>query len=233
MTQRMANTTPLAHPFRLLGKVVERLVRFGCAGLSEASGRSERGDGQPRTAHAGLAAALLLGVYLTFTNVLVHQGYSTVEFAKPALPSVTWEERVDGFANKLQAAFGLKPPKAQEFSGWILEAADRQRLDAELLASLVYVESSFRKNARSWVGAIGPTQIKPWYWAEFCGNGDLTDPRQNIHCGAQVLAYLGELCGGSECALATYNVGMNSTRRQAARRYVSKVDYHYLQLKTL
>ncbi len=193
----------------------------------------QAGAGDHSKTHAVFAAVLLLCIVLAYSNVFVHQGYKTVPFAKPVLPTVTWGERVGAFGRKLEKAFGLRPLVATEFSGWILEAADRQRLDPEKIASLVYVESSFRKNVRSWAGAIGPTQIKPWYWGKFCGNDDLTDPRHNIHCGAQVLAHLEELCGGSECALGIYNIGMNSTRQQAARRYVSKIDQHYLQLKTL
>ncbi len=203
-------------------------------GLPGTINRLPARGGAPRVGvHACLALILLLGVYLAFTNVLAHQGHRTVEFAKPALSSVTWAEQVDAFSGKLKAAFGLESAVAEEFSGWILEAADRQRLDPKLIASLVYVESSFRKNVRSWAGAIGPVQVKPRYWRAFCGGDDLTDPRRNIHCGAQVLAHLSELCGGNECALGTYNIGMNSSQRHAARRYVAKIDHHYLQLKTL
>ena len=181
----------------------------------------------------GMAAGLVLGAYLAFSNVLTHQGYRIVALAKPALPSIPWEERVAAFGGKLGQAFGLEPGLAFEFAEWILEAADRQRLEPELIASLVEVESGFRKHARSHVGAVGPAQVQPRYWTEFCGGDDLTDPRFNVHCGAQVLAHLQERCGGDDCALAAYNVGGNSTRKQAARRFVSKVDYHLLQLKTL
>ena len=180
-----------------------------------------------------LAAGLCLAVLLVLANALTRQEQVTVAFAKPALPSVAWEERVAAFGDKLGLAFGLKRGRAQEFAGWILEAADRQRLEPELIASLVRVESSFRKQARSHAGGVGPAQVKPGYWTEFCGGDDLSDPRFNIHCGAQVLAHLKELCGGGECALAAYNIGRNSSRIQAGERYVSKVDYHFRHLKTL
>lgn len=183
----------------------------------------------------GLGASLILVLvaYHALANVLTHQGYHSVAFAKPALPSVPWERRVAAFGGKLSQAFALAPDRAVEFAGWILEAADRQRLDPELIASLVRVESGFRKKARSHVGAIGPAQVRPRFWREFCGGGDLTDPGYNIHCGAQVLAYLAELCGGGDCALVAYNVGRNSTRKQAARRFVSKIDHNLMQLRTL
>ena len=178
-----------------------------------------------------LVAGLMLGLLLF--NALSQPEQRKVPLAKPALPSIAWDARVAAFGEKLGKVFGVGPGRATEFAGWILEAADRQNLEPELIASLVHVESSFRKRVRSYAGAVGPAQVQPRYWNEFCGGDDLTDPRFNIHCGAQVLAHLKELCGGGECALAAYNIGRNSSRKLAGRRYVSKVDYHFLQLKTL
>ena len=180
-----------------------------------------------------LAAGLGLGILLAFVSAHTQQDYTTVALAKPVLPSIPWSERVAAFGNRIGQAFDLESAKAREFAGWILEAADRQRLEPELIASLVQVESGFRKHARSYAGAVGPAQVKPRYWSEFCGGDDLTEPRFNINCGAQVLAHLKELCGGGECALVAYNIGRNGTRIQAGRRFVSKVDYHFQQIKTL
>ena len=180
-----------------------------------------------------MATGLVVAVYLAFANVLSHQGYRTVAMAKPALASQSWESRVAAFADRLSAAFDLQPDRARRFAGWILDAADRQRLEPELIASLVQVESGFRENARSVAGAVGPAQVQPRYWSEFCGRDDLNDPAHNIHCGAQVLAHLKERCGAWNCALVAYNVGSNSTRRQAARRFVSKVDARMLDFGAL
>ena len=152
--------------------------------------------------------------------------FKTVPVAKPAHVSQTWEQRKAAFGWRVHEAFGIHLGRADEFAGWILGAADRQQLAPELIASLVFTESSFRKQVRSPAGAIGPAQIKPRYWADFCGARDLRDPEQNIYCGAQVLAYLEERCGGLECALASYNVGFNARRRQAGLRYVSRIERH-------
>jgi hypothetical protein len=178
-----------------------------------------------------LTSALL--VALAVANVVVHQGYETHAFAKPALPSEHWDNHVRDFGDKVSRAFGVRVQTANEFADWILEASVRQQLDPDLLASLVLTESSFRKDVRSHVGAIGPAQVRPDYWGRFCGANDLTDPEQNIYCGAQVLAHLKEVCGGDSCALAAYNTGINSERKQAGRRYVSKIDYHRSKLETL
>ena len=213
---------------------VSRREKRRSTAVAGVAGRWRRLDSRlPSGALRGAAAGLVLGLCCLFADALSQQEFRTVAFAKPKLASMPWEQRVAAFGNKLGQAFGLEPPRAVEFAGWILEAADRQRLEPELIASLVQVESGFRKHARSHLGAVGPAQVKPRYWTEFCGGDDLTDPRLNIHCGAQVLAHLKELCGGGECALAAYNIGRNSNRKQAGRRFVSKVDYHFLQLKTL
>ena len=110
-----------------------------------------------------------------------------------------------------------------EFSPWILEAAKRQQLEPELLAGLVITESSFRKNVTSSVGAIGPAQVRPELWSQFCGTGELSDPAENIYCGAQILAYYKDRCGAEDCALQAYNIGPYSRKVKAGQRYVTKV----------
>ena len=215
-------------------EVVARCGKWWLTTVAGVAGRWRRFD--PRLHSRALRSAgagLVVGLGLLFANALSQQEHRTVAFAKPALSSIPWDDRVAAFGDRLGQAFGLERGRATEFAGWILEAADRQRLEPELIASLVQVESGFRKHARSHLGAIGPAQVKPRYWTEFCGGDDLTDPALNIHCGAQVLAYLKELCGGGECALIAYNVGRNSSRKQAGRRFVSKVGHHFLQLKTI
>lgn len=154
-------------------------------------------------------------------------GLATFPVTKPFHASQTWEQRKAAFGWRVHEAFDTPLDRAIEFAGWIIEAADRQQQAPELIASLVFTESSFRKRVRSPSGAIGPAQIKPWYWADFCGVRDLSDPEQNIYCGAQVLTHLEERCGGLDCALASYNVGLGAwQRRQAGLRYVSLVERH-------
>ncbi|MCZ6619284.1 MAG: lytic transglycosylase domain-containing protein [Gammaproteobacteria bacterium] len=181
----------------------------------------------------GIALLSALVVALGIANVAVHQGYQVVAFAIPAAEETTvpWDMEVAAFGSKVSQAFGVRRSTATEFAGWILEASERQNLEPELLASLVLTESSFRKTARSSVGAVGPAQVRPDYWSRFCGSSDLLDPAENIYCGAQVLSHLQERCGGVSCALEAYNVGIHSSRDKAARRYVAKVDRHRDQLR--
>ena len=152
-----------------------------------------------------------------------------------ALESFTWDEQRGAFGDRLERGYGLEEDVADEFAGWILEASTRQRLQPELIASLVMTESTFRKHARSSSGAVGPTQVKPDLWREFCGVDPL-DPEQNVYCGAQILAHYRDACAGhtatpeeaEACALRSYNVGYsnhdNAWFDKAAQRYVAKID---------
>jgi soluble lytic murein transglycosylase-like protein len=183
-----------------------------------------------------LQSLLLAAAFLTTTvvvNVAGPHGYQRIPFAIPAAEHarLPWYAEVQAFGDKVSRAFGVKPSTANEFASWILEASARQQLEPELLASLVHTESTFRKNARSHVGAVGPAQVRPNYWSAFCGSSDLHDPAENIYCGAQVLSHLRERCGGELCALKAYNIGMHSEQIQAARRYVAKIDRARAQLR--
>ena len=148
-----------------------------------------------------------------------------------SLSRQSFEQEVSPLATQISTAFGIDQEKAMEFGGWILEASDRQNLPTELLASLIFTESSFRKHVSSSVGAIGPAQVRPDLWSDFCGGADLYDPEQNIYCGAQVLRHFYERCEDNfDCALSAYNVGLNGTNKFAANRYLRKVDLHIRQL---
>jgi len=134
-----------------------------------------------------------------------------------------WSAEVEAFADRISNGFGVRQSVALEFSPWILEASRRQQLAPELLAGLVLTESTFRKHVTSPVGAVGPAQVRPDYWSQFCGTSDLHDPEENIYCGAQILAHYKERCGAEACALAAYNIGPYSAKRNAGDRYVAKV----------
>lgn len=169
--------------------------------------------------------SLALLVSFSVANIGSNLERNTIALAKPALHSrAAWIDETAGFAQRLESAFGLSPALAAEYAHWILEASTRQDLDPNLLAGLVHAESSFRNSARSAVGAVGPTQIRPEYWGQFCGHPNLRDPEENILCGAQVLAHLRDLCGDETCAVKAYNVGLGSMRGAAAQRYLRKID---------
>ncbi|MCY3811745.1 MAG: transglycosylase SLT domain-containing protein [Gammaproteobacteria bacterium] len=186
----------------------------------------------------GLAVlALVVGTAST-TFVRANEGArDVVSLAVPARSAEpVWDDERRAFAARLQRGYGIDHDDAVEFAGWILEASVRQDLEPELLASVVMVESSFRKDVRSITGAVGPAQVRPDLWWQFCG-GDLYDPEQNLYCGAHILGYYRDVCAltnaesltlAEECALRAYNVGFGNRNNvyflAAATRYLDKID---------
>ncbi len=180
-------------------------------------------------------AAMLAFASVACTAVVLLAGDRGVERTPFAIPAAVtaqtpWTDEVSRFAQRLHKALGIRRTTATEFSGWILEASKRQGLSPELLASVVFIESSFRKEVTSDMGAIGPAQVKP-YWGLFCGSANLADPAENIYCGAQILAHYRDLCGSEQCALSAYNVGMKNQRedvyfQELGMRYARAIDRH-------
>ena len=179
--------------------------------------------------------ALVAGVPVALSASLAVASYASAQSAVErviALPAVhtqpTWDAEIAGFSTRLQDSFGVDASRADDFARWILEASERQALPPDLIASLIYTESTFRTRVRSFSGAIGPAQVKPRFWSRFCGGVDLTDPEQNVYCGAQVVAHYMEQCGDFECALRLYNVGPSNYRdpyyRSRSHAYLAKIE---------
>ncbi len=123
-------------------------------------------------------------------------------FQEPEKPDLVGSLEV-----KISSHFPIPQNEANEFANWIVQSADKHGIDEVLLTSIVATESSFRKDAVSHKGAIGPAQIMPKYWEEFCAPLDLSVPRENIECGARILSHLLEQCWDESCAIRSYNMG--------------------------
>lgn len=93
--------------------------------------------------------------------------------------------------------------------------ARNYRLDAPLLAAVIYQESRFDPRAKSAQGAIGLMQLLPGTAqgiARRTGGGgfvvaDLYEPELNVRYGAWYLRHLLDKYGDEETALAAYNAG--------------------------
>jgi soluble lytic murein transglycosylase len=93
--------------------------------------------------------------------------------------------------------------------------AARNRLDAALVAAVIYEESRFRPDARSKVGAMGLMQIQPVTAQTIARRtdgrafrvSDLYAPDVNIRYGTWYLRRLIDKYGDERLALAAYNVG--------------------------
>jgi soluble lytic murein transglycosylase-like protein len=114
-------------------------------------------------------------------------------------------------------------------------------IDPLLLMALIEVESMYRPQAVSSVGARGLMQVKPstaeWI-AKKTGlpQGDLFDPAYNIRIGAAYLNYLIDRFGDYNHAVMAYNLGPNALAKRITRgetlpdTYVGKVGNTYQDL---
>ncbi|WP_287103976.1 lytic transglycosylase domain-containing protein [Brevundimonas sp.] len=100
----------------------------------------------------------------------------------------------------------------QPFGLAIAEAAERHGLDPKLLHALVIVESAYRAEACSPVGACGLTQLMPGTAADL-GVTDRFDPLENLRGGADYLARQMLRFGDVRLALAAYNSGPDRVAR--------------------
>lgn len=141
--------------------------------------------------------------------------------AGPALAAPDWRQAGgDLFVGTPTAATTARetgeaarlPPLRQPYPDAVAEAAARHGLDPKLLHALVTVESAYRADAVSRVGAAGLTQLMPATAREL-GVADAFDPAANLSGGADYLARQLLRFGDLRLALAAYNAGPGRVAR--------------------
>jgi soluble lytic murein transglycosylase-like protein len=180
------------------------------------------------------ALAFAMNAYASSYPQLQKKTYVKVEINLNLPDDVvpTYAEEVEVFSEQLVSAYGINKTRATKFADWILQSSAYSDVPSLILAGLIMTESSFRYNPVSSVGAIGPGQVRPEIWSEFCQT-DLNDPRENIICSGFILHhYYADFCANDwSCALKTYNVGPTALRksakmRAAGARYLKKIVNH-------
>lgn len=127
---------------------------------------------------------------------------------------------------KADAAAGLLTwleiaPQVRVMRPWLREAARMYGVDVELLTALIAVESGFDAGAVSPRGAMGLMQLTLESAGRYAGATNvqrpldelLLEPRANIHIGARMLADLLRRFGRVDLALAAWNAGEGTVRR--------------------
>jgi soluble lytic murein transglycosylase-like protein len=120
---------------------------------------------------------------------------------------------------------GMTEEGARQVAWPLVEQSYRNRLDVATVLSIIYVESNFKPDATSSVGARGLMQIMPlWagYWTE-CGR-NLYDIEDNLCNGTSILAwYLRRAKGDERRALLGYNGCVRGTVTPRCHTYPDKV----------
>lgn len=106
------------------------------------------------------------------------------------------------------------------FQNEILEASKIYKIEPELIASVINVESSFKENSKSNKNAIGLMQIKlstANYLDDLNAQNHITEnelfaPQTNIEYGCEYLRYLINKFEDIFTALAAYNAGETRVR---------------------
>lgn len=114
------------------------------------------------------------------------------------------------------------------YDNLLKEGAETLAWDWRLLASVVYQESNFDPNVKSWAGAIGLMQIMP-ETGKYFGVENLWNPEMNIRVGVKFLKFLDNQWSKSindpeeriKFVLASYNVGLTHVldARNLTRKY--------------
>lgn len=140
------------------------------------------------------------------------------------------------------------PPNAQSIDQIVRREAARHGVDPALVRGVIQVESGFRPDARSSVGARGLMQLMPRTAASLAKklgweHYDLEDPAFNVAAGTAYLAYLlKRFDGDKRLALAAYHTGPARVSRwvargtplpQYSRRYIRAVLRARQQLATI
>jgi soluble lytic murein transglycosylase-like protein len=119
----------------------------------------------------------------------------------------------------------------------INQAAQKYDVDADLIRSVIKVESNFNASATSLRGAMGLMQLMPETAREL-GVKNAYDARDNVMGGTRYLKMLLERYDGHvDLALAAYNWGMGNVEKHPDRLptetigYIAKVNSYYKSTK--
>ena len=142
----------------------------------------------------------------------------SAEIRYPAVrPAVGSEADAALEAARLNAVFARHYDIPLDLATRIHAAARKAGVDPVLAFGLVNTESSFRRTAVSWAGAVGYTQVMPATarWMEpGVRRGDLFETDVNLEIGFDYLAYLLDYYEGDvRLALTAYNRGPGTVDR--------------------
>lgn len=132
-------------------------------------------------------------------------------------PAIVGEEE----SSKKSSGALTKSSGNQQYDAWIEKSAAAHGVPANLLSSLLEVESGYNPEAKSSAGAIGIAQFMPETAKEY--GIDPTNPEQAIEGAAQFLQQKYEKYGNWHQALEAYNGGDGNVGISETKAYADKV----------
>ena len=172
-------------------------------------------------------AALYAGLCFIFASFLP----LAAPAAQHAVP--TTQNAIDAYATVLRGYNPSMPDwQSKDLARHMLMSAAHWNLDANVLAAIVTVESSWHTHAVSYAGAIGLGQLMPGTAATLGVNP--RDPKQNLSGAARYLSSLMNTFGSNpdryKLVFAAYNAGPKAVQKfggvppyYETQRYVVKV----------
>ena len=121
-----------------------------------------------------------------------------------------------------------------KYHALIVKAANKYKLEPAFIHAVITAESSYQRTAVSSAGAKGLMQLMPVTAKRF-GVSDPFDAKQSINAGSQYLYKLLKEFKTKELALAAYNAGEGTVRRNnrqvppypETKKYITKVIGFY------
>lgn len=126
------------------------------------------------------------------------------------------------------------------YSSIVYPEAEKSGADPFLMFAIMREESHFKRDAKSWAGAMGLMQLMPGTasWMNRVGklgikNLDLFNPKQNIQLGAEYIKYLmDEVDTRSYVISSGYNGGHNNAAKWK-KRFGADDPFYYTRMITL
>lgn len=130
-------------------------------------------------------------------------------------------------------------PKELPFLDLIRKLSSKYGIPAEIILSIIKVESDFDPGALSPKGAMGLMQLMP-STAQALGVRDPFDPEENLEAGVRYLRGLLDRFGDLVLALAAYNAGPEAVRQHGGvppfpetENYISKILSYLRQFSAM
>jgi soluble lytic murein transglycosylase-like protein len=162
----------------------------------------------------GMSVALFAADTPQRTSTVIHPELRSGKLvASVVVASKSVPEIVVGPGKPALSAPTAKSNAASGIDQAVQQIAAEHALSADLIHSMIKVESNYNVRAVSPKGARGLMQLVPSTARRF-GVSDAFNPRENIDGGVKYLRYLLDLYGGNyPLALAAYNAGEGAVAR--------------------